>query len=387
MADVPTLQPFEVRPGEHSAYVDALRRALDGTGPALIPFAGQPPTLPTYAESDLPAHLALAVGTSGSTGTPKRAMLTAEALIASADATHDRLGGPGQWLLSMPAQYIAGTQVLIRSLRAGTTPVAIEHLSWQTFVDACAQLTGGRRYTALVPTQLITLLQAGQGQRLSTFDAVLLGGAAASPLLLERAADEGVTVVRTYGMSETAGGAVYDGVPLTGTTIALDDDGQIELTGPTVAHGYLGDRERTAEAFTLGPQRTFRTGDLGAIGPDGRLRVEGRVDHLINTGGVKVAPRVVEEAVERIDYIDEVVALGLPDERWGQAVSIAVRTSKDWHWPALRDALRETLPPYALPRRFLRVETIPTLGSGKPDRAALAALPGWETVPTSDTDR
>ena len=381
MTFVPTLQQFEVRPGAHAAYLQALQCALDGTGPALIPFTGQPPILPTYAESDLSAHLALVVGTSGSTGTPKRAMLTAEALIASADATHDRLGGPGQWLLPMPAQFIAGTQVLIRSLRAGTTPVAVEH----DFVDAARELTGERRYTALVPTQLTRLLETSPAA-LRSFDAILLGGAAASPKLLERAAEKGVTVVRTYGMSETAGGAVYDGIALTGTTVALDSDGQIELTGPTVAHGYLGDPERTATAFRLGDQRTFRTGDLGSIG-NGVLRVEGRVDDLINTGGVKVAPRVVEEAVERIAYIDEVVALGLPDDEWGQAVSIAVRTSKDWHWPALRDLLRDALPPYALPRRFLRVGTIPTLGSGKPDRAALAALPGWETVPSSTADR
>ncbi|KYH46210.1 o-succinylbenzoate--CoA ligase [Branchiibius sp. NY16-3462-2] len=377
---MPTLQPFEVRPGEHAAYLNALRSALDGTGPALIPFTGQPPILPTYAESDLPAHLALVVGTSGSTGVPKRAMLTTDALIASADATHDRLGGPGQWLLPMPAQYIAGTQVLIRSLRAGTTPVAVEH----DFDDAARQLTGEHRYTALVPTQLTRLLETSPAA-LRSFDAILLGGAAASPKLLERAAEKGVTVVRTYGMSETAGGAVYDGRPLHGTTVGLDADGQIEITGPTVAHGYLGDPERTATAFRLGAQRTFRTGDLGSIDADGRLRVEGRVDDLINTGGVKVAPRVVEEAVERIPHIDEVVALGLPDDEWGQAVSVAIRTSKDWHWPALRDLLRDDLPPYALPRRFLHVDTMPVLGSGKPDRAALAARPGWETVPTSST--
>lgn len=379
MTVVPTLQPFEVRPGEHAAYLNALRSALDGTGPALIPSTGQPPILPTYAESDLPAHLTLVVGTSGSTGTPKRAMLTAEALIASADATHDRLGGPGQWLLPMPAQFIAGTQVLIRSLRAGTTPVAVE----SEFAHAARKLTGERRYTALVPTQLTRLMETSPAA-LRSFDAILLGGAAASPKLLEHAAEKGVTVVRTYGMSETAGGAVYDGVPLTGTIVALDSEGQIELTGPTVAHGYLGDPERTATAFRLGEQRTFRTGDLGSIS-NGVLRVEGRADDLINTGGVKVAPRVVEEAVERIAYIDEVVALGLPDDEWGQAVSIAVRTSKDWHWPALRDLLRSALPPYALPRRFLRVDTIPVLGSGKPDRAALAARPGWETVRTSST--
>ncbi|PWJ24047.1 O-succinylbenzoic acid--CoA ligase [Branchiibius hedensis] len=379
---MPTLQPFEVRPGEHAAYAEALRRALDGTGPALAPFAGDLPDLPTYAESDLPAHLALAVGTSGSTGIPKRAMLTAEALIASADATHDRLGGPGQWLLPMPAQYIAGTQVLIRSLRAGTTPIGVQH----DFADAARQLTGERRYTALVPTQLGRLLATAQSA-LRSFDAVLLGGAAAGPRLLERAHDARVRVVRTYGMSETAGGAVYDGIPLAGTELNLDADDQIEITGPTVAHGYLADPERTAAAFRFhGGTRTFRTGDLGSI-VGGVLRVDGRIDDLINTGGVKVAPRVVEEATERIEYVYEAVALGLPDPEWGQAVSVAVRTSKDWEWSGLRNLLREHLPPYALPRRFLRVDTFPTLGSGKPDRAALAALPGWETVPTSAPEK
>lgn len=380
---MPSLQPFEVRREDPSTYLDALRAALVGDGPALAPYSGAAPTLPSSDEHDLPAGLTLAIGTSGSTGTPKRALLTADCLLASADATHDRLGGPGQWLLPMPAAYIAGTQVLIRSLRAGTTPVSVPYFSWQSFADGARQLTGDRRYTALVPTQLSRLLRAGLGL-LRSFDAILIGGAATSPALLDRARDAGITIVRTYGMSETAGGCVYDGIPLAGTTVELDADGQIELTGPTVAHGYLGDPGRTGEAFRLGPQRTFRTGDLGSI-QDGRLAVEGRLDQLINTGGVKVAPRVVEEAVERIESIEEVVALGLPDETWGQAVSVAVRTSKDWEWSALRDRLRQELPAYALPRRFLRVDTIPTLGSGKPDRAVLAQRPGWETVSTSSS--
>ena len=384
---MPVLIPYAVRPGDVGAYRSALRRALDGSGPALAPDSAPLP------EGALPDDLALVVSTSGSTGSPKRAMLGAAALQASADATHERLGGPGQWLLAMPAQHIAGTQVVIRSLRAQTELLVLDRFDVDGFVTRTGQLSEERAYTSLVPTQLGRLLEAAP-QSLRRYAAILLGGAAASPTLLGRAADVGVRVLPTYGMSETAGGCVYDGVPLAGVAVELEDDGRITLSGPTVAHGYLADPERTAAAFDLtGPLRRFRTDDLGEV-RDGVLRVLGRRDDVIVTGGMKVAPQVVQDAAAALPGVADAVALALPDAEWGQVVALALvpspfgharrgtsdalRMSEKWTVREVRDALRAALPAYALPRRVLVVDALPLRGPGKPDRVALAALPGWQ---------
>ncbi|GAA1253258.1 o-succinylbenzoate--CoA ligase [Oryzihumus leptocrescens] len=377
------LATLAVPPGADALRVlPDLARALDGTGPALLPFAAgsKAPALPPAPGT--PADLALAVGTSGSTGRPKRALLTTSALQASARATHARLGGDGQWLLAMPAHHVAGLQVLVRSLVAGTAPVAVDTSDGFTpaaFVAATGRLDpAARSYTALVPTQLVRLLQDPEGREaLARYAAVLLGGAAAPPSLLARAADAGVTVATTYGMSETAGGCVYDGLPLDGTRFDLDDDGRISLGGPTVAHGYLAEPGLGAAAFTRGPDGTrwFRTDDLGHVDADGALHVQGRVDDLVNTGGVKVAPRVVEEALlAHVEGVTEAVVVGVPDEEWGQAVAAAVVVADPADPPALADVrarLHGILPGHALPRRLLVLPAIPLRGPGKPDRAAL----------------
>ena len=378
---MPDLQLFRVRAEDLTGYRDALAAALDG-GPALVPYTGDDaPQLDPSAP--LPDDLALVVSTSGSTGTPKRAMLTRGALTASADATHERLGGPGQWLLPMPAQHIAGTQVLIRSLRAGTAPVTLEKFDVHEFIDAAGALTGERRYTALVPTQLHRLLNASEEARAAVagFDGILLGGAAADPGMVEDADRLGATVLTTYGSSETAGGCVYSGVPLSCTTVDLADDGRVTLCGTTIASGYLGRPDLSAAAFgqTADGVRTFRTDDLGEW-RDGRLRVLGRVDDIINSGGVKVAPRVVETAAVRHPDVLEAVALGVPDDEWGQAVALAIRARKRLQLQEIRDALRDRLPAYALPRRLLVVDELPLRGPGKPDRAALAVRDGWQTL-------
>lgn len=370
---MPVLLPYAVRPGEVQDYRVALAGALDGTGPALAPGAVDLP------DALLPEDLALVVSTSGSTGSPKRAMLTASALRASADATHERLGGAGQWLLAMPAQHVAGTQVVIRSLRAGTDLLVLDRFDVQGFSRATAQLGSDRAYTSLVPTQLRRLLQAAPDS-LRRYAAILLGGAAAPPDLLARAADAGLRILTTYGMSETAGGCFYDGLPLTGMSASLNPDGRITLSGPTVASGYLGDPERTAAAFELtGRERRFHTDDLGQL-RDGVLHVLGRRDDVIVTGGMKVAPLTIEAAVSTLPGVAEVVALGMPDPEWGQAVAVAIVPAGDEGWTVreLRDALRDTLPAYALPRRMLQIERLPLRGPGKPDRVALGALPGWQ---------
>jgi o-succinylbenzoate---CoA ligase len=389
---LPVLRALPVPSGVAALSVlGDLRSALDASGPAVAPHAVNSPAPPVGhlvggvpdGVSELPPGLALVIGTSGSTGRPKLAMLTGAALLASADATHQRLGGPGQWLLALPAHHIAGVQVLVRSLAADTTPVCLDAgdgFTAAAFARATAQLApGSRAYTALVPTQLVRLLASPQGRRgLARFAAVLVGGAAAPASLLAEARTLGVRVVTTYGMSETAGGCVYDGRALEISRVTLEDDGRIRLGGATLARGYLGEPGPTAESFSQEPDGTawFRTDDAGHL-QDGGLVVDGRIDDLINTGGLKVAPRLVEAALVQLDDIAEAVVVGCPDPEWGQVVSAAVVVAPGSSPPtldAVRGQLRGLLPDHALPRRLATVPDLPVRGPGKPDRAAVRKI-------------
>ena len=377
------LLPLPVPAGAGALQVrDALARALSGAGPAVVPHAADsaPADLPEPRADDLPDGLALVVGTSGSTGTPKRALLTASALRASARATHERLGGRGQWLLAMPAHHIAGLQVLVRSVVAGTEPRAVDTSAGFT-VDAFAAATASldstvpRHYTALVPTQLVRLLQDPRGRAaLQRYDAVLLGGAAAPSALLAAAEAHAVPVLTTYGMSESAGGCVYDGQPLACSRVRVEADGRILLGGDTLASGYLGRPDLTDAVFVRDTdgRRWFRTDDQGSLRPDGRLVVAGRVDDVINTGGVKVPPHQVEEALlSHVAGVSEAVVVGTPDPEWGEAVgAVVVLTDgrQDLTLGEVRTALRGALPGPALPRRVVVVASIPVRGPGKPDR-------------------
>ena len=385
------LLPLPVPAGAGALQVrDALERALSGAGPAVAPHPadGAPADLPELRAGDLPDGLALVVGTSGSTGTPKRALLTASALRASARATHDRVGGPGQWLLAMPAHHIAGLQVLLRSVVAGTEPRAVDTSAGFT-VDAFAAATASldatvaRHYTALVPTQLVRLLQDPRGRAaLQRYDAVLLGGAAAPSALLAAAEAAAVRVLTTYGMSETAGGCVYDGEPLACSRVRIEADGRILLGGDTLAAGYLGRADLTDAVFSRDAdgRRWFRTDDQGSMSADGRLVVTGRVDDVINTGGVKVAPRQVEEALlSHVPGVSEAVVVGTPDPEWGEAVGAVVVLAdgrEDLAVGDVRTALRDVLPGPALPRQIVPVAAIPVRGPGKPDRQEIRRILG-----------
>jgi len=269
---------------------------------------------------------------------------------------------------------------------AGTDPKAVDTHAGFT-VDAFAAATESldaavpRHYTALVPTQLVRLLGDPRGRAaLQRYDAVLLGGAAAPSALLAGAEAAGVRVLTTYGMSETAGGCVYDGEPLTCSRVRLEADGRILLGGDTLASGYLGRADLTAAVFSHDPdgQRWFRTDDHGSVRADGRLVVTGRVDDVINTGGVKVAPRQVEEALlSHVRGVSEAVVVGTPDPEWGEAVgAVVVLTDgrEDLGVADVRAALRGVLPGPALPRRVVAVASIPVRGPGKPDRAAIRRI-------------
>ena len=383
--------------------------------PLLVPIG--PGEDPAQVRADLsrritriPARTDLILRTSGSTtGTGRLIAMSAAALVASARATHARLGGPGTWLLPLPAHHVAGLQILIRSLEAGTEPVVVDTsagFSPTALADALdsARLSTGaaasRLYVSLVPTQLVRVLQDPVvGRALSDADAVLLGGAAADPALLARARTAGVTVVTTYGMSETGGGCVYNGRPLAGVEVAIQDPdaegaGRILLSGPVLAEGYLrpsgrrpadspGGRPDDGEGFhRSGGKRILATSDRGRLHPDGRLEVLGRLDDVIITGGVKVEPRRVEEALTAIDGIAEACVVGLPDEKWGSRVVAAAVLEpgrQRARWPgcdgaALREAVRARLDGAHAPKRVVVLEALPLRPSGKVDRRRVARL-------------
>ncbi|BAH49932.1 o-succinylbenzoate--CoA ligase [Rhodococcus opacus] len=357
-----------------------LSEVLDGTAPAALPVpAADERETRRLTDALRPGDpiddgVTLVVATSGTTGVPKGAMLSAAALRASGEATHTRLGGPGSWLLTLPAHHIAGMQVLLRSVLAGTEPVVIDvsdGFDPGTLPAAVGAMTGPRRYTSLVPTQLVKALDHPDAvAALAALDAVLLGGAATPAPVLRRAVDAGITVVRTYGMSETCGGCVYDGIPLDGTRVRLDGDGRVLLGGPTLASGYRGLPDHPAFA----EPGWFRTDDAGTV-TDGVLSITGRLDEAISTGGLTVVPQVVEAALVAHPAVRECAVIGLPDERLGRRLT-AVVVAEPGTAPTLaelRTFVERTLDPTAAPRELHLVGALPLRGPGKVDRRALEA--------------
>lgn len=379
--------------------------------------------------------------TSGSTtGTGKLVGVSMDALVASARATHKRLGGPGIWVLALPAYHAAGVQVLVRAAVAGTHVFNAykeggfdpQHLAQvidaacvaaadcdagssfdDDAVSSCAGGADGEAegalaaddsgracpvYTSLVPTQLRRALDDEQLRgALARLDAVLIGGAAADAQLLEQAKAAGIRVVTTYGMSETCGGCVYDGQPLPGVSMDVDQaTGAIWLSGPMLATGYLGDEERTRRCFVSRPQtqagveastgagepakRWFITSDRGQI-VDGRLQVLGRLDDVIISGGIKVEPGPIEALLALNPLVSECAVVGLPDLQWGQVVTAVVvpasmpglgRVDEGAIVAQIRVYLEQKLSGAQCPKQVLLADALPYKGIGKVDRRALA---------------
>nr|WP_174239516.1 AMP-binding protein [Clavibacter michiganensis] len=374
--------------------VPLLRAALAGDGAAVL---ARPLDAPVVA-GDLPPpgeverRVALVVETSGTTSRPKRVALSSDALLASAAASQAALGAPGQWILALPTHYIAGLQVLVRSIAAGTTPAVLAPGSFdpRAFAELAASMDARvARYTSLVPTQLHRLVEAAEDvatgddarrvrDAVRRVEAILVGGQATPPHLVDRAAALGWRVVRTYGSSETAGGCVYDGVPVATAEVAVVD-GQVELAGPMLAEGYLGDPGATDAAFgEHDGRRWYRTGDGGEL-VDGVLRITGRLDDVVISGGEKLRLAAVEEAVRSLGAwearLAEAVAVPGEHAGWGQRPVVFVPGPVD---PELAERVRRELAArlgrVAGSAVVRGIDAMPTLPSGKPDRRALKAL-------------
>lgn len=364
--------------------LDLLPGALHGDGPALLPLDPALPRTrldalirafaPTSIEpaGDLPAasagvaeDIAVVLATSGSTGRPKGAELSAAALLAAARASTARLGGrPGEpWLCCLPVHHVSGLGILVRSLLSGTEPLVSDR------ADAAAMSQAAGGYASLVPTQLGRLLDAGAP--LAGLRAILLGGAAIPDGMLDRAAAAGARVVTSYGMTETCGGCVYDGVPLDGVRVGQHADGRITIGGPVLFSGYRLAPELTRAALT---GSWFVTSDLGGLDDHGRLVVHGRADDVIITGGENVVAADVERALRRCPGVLDVAVVGTPDLDWGERVTAVVVAATQGIPPdldSLRAQVRATLPRHAAPQAMLLVQALPMLASGKPDRQQL----------------
>ncbi len=366
-----------------SWLMDRLAAALSGTTRSvLVPVGGQemPPAVVTDLEKRAARDLEdvrIIVRTSGSTtGHGRLVGLSAAQLTASINATDDRIGGPGTWVLALPPHHIAGLQVVARSVLAGTTPVVLagsfdaEQLA--AAIDrALARDQNSRVHLSLVPTQLVDALADDRcREALARCTSVLLGGAAADSGLLQRAETAGVPVRVTYGMSETCGGCVYDGVPLAGMQVRINE-GVVHLGGPMVMSGYLDADLGIDERDGL---RWLTTSDLGHLDA-GELVIDGRADDVIISGGLKINATEVAEAIRATGMVHDAAVLGLDDQRWGQLVTAVVVAEPGWTGaPRLRDAVATRVPRTHAPRLVITTDELPMLASGKTDRVALRAL-------------
>ncbi|MDZ5663213.1 AMP-binding protein [Nocardioides sp. S-58] len=321
--------------------------------------------LSRWLEQDVPDPLL--IETSGSTGRPKGVVVPRRAVLASVGASARRLGASGRWLLALPSSYVAGVQVVVRSLVAGHAPTVVEGL------DIATALAAGDSdvpaFVSLVPTQLHRILaDPEQLAALARCHTVLVGGGGLDPALRRRAEDRGVRVVTTYGSSETAGGCVYDGLPLDGVGVTIGADGRIRIAGPTLFSHYHDDPDLTAESVVDG---WFLTSDAGRFDEDGRLRVVGRIDDVVVSGGVKVPLSTVAERLREHLLVQQAEVFGVPDPEWGhRVVAVLVGTARD---AELRDWVSVHHPRSWAPREFHRVERLPLLPNGKVDRQALQA--------------
>ncbi len=357
----------------------ALTNALAGSTtlcvlPDTLATAGRDWTTLLHLDQPVPAEVAAVVATSGSTGTPRAVLLSAGSLLASAHAAMRRLDGPGAWVLALPVSSVGGLQVLIRAAMAGFEPVRIDLRGGfrpDAFAVAARALpVGWPHYTSLVPTQLRRIVDAGGPalDALANFNAVLVGGGALGPELRGAAEQAGIRIVSTYGMTETSGGCVYDGIPLEGVHVQAQPSG-LRIGGDVLALGYHGEPDLTRASFV---DDWFLTQDAGQVDDNGVLTVSGRIDDVIISGGVNVAANAVEEALLSRADIAEAAVLGRPDPEWGQAVVALVVTmagaSPDV--AEVRSYVSARLGRAAAPRDLIVVPALPRLHSGKLDRVA-----------------
>lgn len=309
----------------------------------------------------------LVVFTSGSTGKPKGVRLTLENLDAAATASALHLGHDegDDWLLAMPLHHVGGISILVRQAFTGG---AVTMVAGFEASDVATAMRGGVTMVSVVPTMLARLLEHGP---FSGLRAVIVGGGAVPPGLLERAADAGMPVLPSYGMTETFGQVAtlrpdaplaYRAHLMPGVEIRIEHDRRIAVSGPQVSPGYLGEPDR--------PDPWFVTNDLGELDDEGAVRVLGRADTVLVTGGENVSPERVESVIREHPGVVDALVVGVPDPEWGQMLVCLY----EGHADDLAEWVSSRLPGFMVPKRWIRVDSLPRTSIGKPDREAAARL-------------
>lgn len=411
MPGSPAASPRVLVAARTGASARALARALEPLlagedGPLLLPAGPDEDAAALAVDAAArtvrrPDGARLVMRTSGSTsGSGRLVGLSGAQLRASAAATDESLGGPGTWVLALPPHHIAGLQVIVRSVLAGREPVVVEHRATPERIaravgEAARRDPHGRVHVSLVPTQLADALadDAAVGA-LTGAASVLVGGATTPAPLVAASRDAGLTLRLSYGMSETCGGCVHDGLPLPGVRVAFGPPdggdgpdgrpgGRVWLSGPMVMSDYL---DGEPGVRVLGGGRWLATSDLGSMS-GGRLAVDGRVDDVIVSGGLKISAPAVAEAVLGTGLVSRCVVVGLDDERWGRLVAAAVVAPGGLDAAGLRDAVGRAIGRERAPRVIGRFDELPMLASGKPDRAAIRALLSGARVDSTAWER
>ncbi len=352
-----TVAPRIVRPSLSPEAIFEVIAGIAGGGATVV---GPEPATTVPGDADL------VMFTSGSTGAPKGVRLTMTNLTAAAWASAEHLGHDSEddWLLAMPLHHAGGLSIVIRQAYAGGAITLLPGFEGHSFAAA---MKGGVTMVSVVPTMLRRLLEHGPFDGLR---AVLVGGGPIPPGLLEEASQHGLPVLPTYGMTETFGQVAtlrpdapldYRAHPLPGVELRTGPDGRIAVKGPQVSPGYLGRSDRSDPWFV--------TGDLGEIDEEGALRVLGRADSVIVTGGENVSPERVEAVIRGHADVEDAVVVGVPDSEWGEMVVCVYQGEAH----GLADWASQRLPTFMVPKRWVRVDDIPRTSIGKPDRKAVRA--------------
>ncbi|MDQ3770239.1 MAG: AMP-binding protein, partial [Actinomycetota bacterium] len=337
-------------------------------GCAVVVREELPPAPPTASACAAPTHdlaaPALVVHTSGSTGAGRAVALTYANWLWSALGSSVALGHPRdeRWLCALPLSHVGGLSVLLRAVIGATTAIVHERFETQAVLEELAR-PDGPTAVSLVPTTLQRLIDAGLHHP-PALRTALLGGAPVAAALVDRARDAGVPVVTTYGLTEACSQVATAGTPLFCTRLRIADDGEILVSGPTVAPGAAG------------PDGWLRTGDLGSLLPDGTLHVTGRAADTIVTGGENVAPTEVEAVLERHPAVAEAAVHGRPDLEWGEAVVATVVLRAEAVEADLIAHCAAHLASHQVPKAVAFASKLPRTPSGKLRRPA-ARLGSW----------
>jgi o-succinylbenzoate---CoA ligase len=327
-----------------------LAKALEGSGPAL--------SNKQIDVKEVDKNIALVISTSGSTAESKLVAISDAALIASTNASHKYLGAvPGDsWSLLLPTTHIAGLNVLIRATALGSR--VIDNRNATNYVDA--------DFISIVPTQLYKALTSDAKllEHLTAAEAVLVGGGPVSDKLKKEAANKHVKIVTTYGMTEMSGGCVYNQKPLDGVEVKLTGDGLIKLTGPMIASGYISEK---GELTSVGTDGWFESTDIGELSA-GFLKVNGRADEVIISGGENISLILVEEKIRELIPNQEIIAFALPDEVWGEKLCLGSTSNLSI------EEIKKNIGSLLSPKEVFLFEQIPTTAIGKPDRRAAKNL-------------